>query len=300
MKKDNLKSNLIFSLITQILTYLFPLIISPYLSRVLGPENIGINTFVKSLSSYFVYFIAFGFIGYGTRKIAIYSSDKNAYSCHFWSIFISKQIFFILSVIVYLLLFYVFNLFSEYHNFLLVYISLLLAESLNISFLFQGLEKFKIVSILNIVFRFSSLIFMFIFVKNEADLLNYMIIYCIQVLGISLAMMMILPKFISKPVIDIKTIKESIKGSLLFFLPTFSIFLASTLDITILGIARSKLEVGFYEETNKIITMVVGVIVAVAPVMLSRMSKLSNETDNCDFSNKLNMLFNVFLFFIIP
>ena len=60
MDKNNLKKNYIYNVLYQILIIIVPLFTSPYLTRVLGPEKLGIYSFTQSYAHYFVLFILLG------------------------------------------------------------------------------------------------------------------------------------------------------------------------------------------------------------------------------------------------
>ena len=68
--KNKIKKNFIYNLAYQILVVLLPLITTPYVSRVLGSEGVGIFGFTNSVNSYFVLFAVLGTTLYGTREIA--------------------------------------------------------------------------------------------------------------------------------------------------------------------------------------------------------------------------------------
>lgn len=53
-KKESIKSSFIFQSLYQIIILVIPLIISPYLTRILGSESLGIYTYVNSIASYFI------------------------------------------------------------------------------------------------------------------------------------------------------------------------------------------------------------------------------------------------------
>ena len=65
-----IKKNFIFSSILTVSNYIFPFIIFPYISRILGVENIGICNFVDSIINYFMLFSMMGFGVVGVREIA--------------------------------------------------------------------------------------------------------------------------------------------------------------------------------------------------------------------------------------
>ena len=299
-ENKSLKRNLIFNFIIQFLTYLFPLILSPYLARVLGPEAIGISTFSRSIVNYFVYIIAFGFVLYGTKKIAANSDDKESYSSIFWSIFFAKMFLFILASSAFFCTFSFTSILSDYQKYIYLYSILLLGEALNISYLFQGLERFKILSILNVFFRTACLVACFIFVKGTNDLSKYVLIYSIQTVGVSITSLAFLPKLVTKPVMNFKTISEAFKDSLIFFIPSFSVFLGGVIDITVLGVLSGDAQVGFYEESNKINTLIVGLIGATYPVFLSRMTRISKSKDNKSFSLIMEKMLSYYFLITIP
>ena len=53
MAKKSVTKNYIYNLAYQILIIILPVITTPYISRVLGVENIGIYSYTLSISTYF-------------------------------------------------------------------------------------------------------------------------------------------------------------------------------------------------------------------------------------------------------
>ena len=70
MANKSIKKNYIYNLTFQILTLIIPLITTPYLSRVLGAEGIGIYSYVESISAYFVLFATLGLTIFGQREVS--------------------------------------------------------------------------------------------------------------------------------------------------------------------------------------------------------------------------------------
>ena len=110
MKQKSVKKNYIYNVCYQILILIIPFITTPYLSRILGAEKIGIYSFTLSILSYFVLFGCLGINLYGQREIAMVQDDVKKRSKIFWSLFILKLItlsFFVWTLL--LLLFLVFD-----------------------------------------------------------------------------------------------------------------------------------------------------------------------------------------------
>lgn len=75
-----------------VLALIIPLITTPYISRVMGAENIGIYSYAYSIASYFGLFILLGLKNYGNRTIAGVRDDRQKLSQTFCSIYAMQLI----------------------------------------------------------------------------------------------------------------------------------------------------------------------------------------------------------------
>ena len=66
----SIKKNFGYNLILTFCNYVFPIITFPYISRVLGVENIGICNYIDSIINYFAMFSIMGIGSLGVREIA--------------------------------------------------------------------------------------------------------------------------------------------------------------------------------------------------------------------------------------
>lgn len=73
----SIKKNFIYNAILTMSGYIFPLIIYPYISRVLGVANIGACNFVDSIVEYFTIISMMGMNTIGIREIARCKGDRN-------------------------------------------------------------------------------------------------------------------------------------------------------------------------------------------------------------------------------
>ncbi len=100
--KNNLIKNYLYSLGFTIYNMLVPMIILPYISRVLGNKNIGLNTFVYSINQYFILLANLGLILYGSREIAFVKQDSKKLNEAIIDLFIIKLISSIVTLILYI------------------------------------------------------------------------------------------------------------------------------------------------------------------------------------------------------
>ena len=70
-----MKSNLIYSILNVFVSTIFPILIFPYISRVLGVEGIGSYNFYNQSITYLTLFSSFGINIYGVREIGKYKTD---------------------------------------------------------------------------------------------------------------------------------------------------------------------------------------------------------------------------------
>ena len=86
LKAKSAKKNYVYNVLYQVLLLIVPLITTPYISRVLGPEGVGQYSYAYSLITYFTLFAALGFGYYAQREIAANREDAYIRSKLFWEI----------------------------------------------------------------------------------------------------------------------------------------------------------------------------------------------------------------------
>ena len=157
--KKSIAKNYMYNLIYQILVLILPLITTPYISRVFGAENIGIYSYTISISTYFILFGSLGISVYGQREIAYLQDKKGEYSKTFWEIVILRFITMSIAMFIFYITFVNFGQYKMYYVILLLE---LLANSLDISWFFVGLEEFKKTVSRNVVVKIISINWKFI------------------------------------------------------------------------------------------------------------------------------------------
>ena len=138
---NTLKKNLGLQTLYQILNTIVPLATSPYLSRTLGAEKIGIFSYTSSVVSYFVLFGMLGTMNYGTRKIASLKDDKKERGKIFLEIYILQLFISLLFVFLYLI--YLKFFCKDNLNVATVQLLTIMTCLLDISWLFLGWKIFK-------------------------------------------------------------------------------------------------------------------------------------------------------------
>ena len=298
MAKKSVKKNYIYNLMYQILVMIIPLITTPYLSRVLGAENIGIYGYTLSITTYFILFGSLGVSMYGQREIAYLQDNKKDRSKTFFEILLMKSITLGLSLIIFYLCF---CRNGEYHLYYQILILEIVANIIDISWFFQGLEEFKKTVIRNTIVKLISVACIFLLVKTKADLNKYFIIYVLSTFLGNITLWFYLPRYIEK--IKIKELKifRHLKPTLLLFIPQIAVQLYTVLDKTMIGsLVVDKSEVGYYEQAQKIIKLLLTIATSLGTVMMPRIAHTYASGDHKQLRKYMNTSLSYIMMIAFP
>ena len=295
---SKVKKNFTFNLAYQILLILVPVITTPYISRCLGVDNVGIYSFTSSVCSYFTMFITLGFHVFGQREIAKNQGDRKACSQILFDIQAKKlvvSVFVIISYIVFLLIQ------VEYMEIYLIQIISLVAVFFDISFFYQGLELYSVTVTRNGIIRVIGVLCIFLFVRDKSDLYIYIIINCLVVIFGNITLWTHLkdkydPSLVTKTVFfkDFRVVIE-------LFIPVFSVQLYFNIDKTMLGIlCDGPTENGYYEQALKIIRIFQTVITSLGGVLISGISRMQNKECKTEMRQTIQSSVRLGLFMAVP
>ena len=296
MKKNSITKNYIYNLIYQITITITPLLTTPYLTRILGAENLGIYSYTFGIVTILYLISSLGINTYGQREIAYVQDDKNKRSKLFFELIIIRLLSTILSTILLLVLIIFEVKYKLYYQIFIIYI---IANFFDITWLYQGIENFKTITKRNIIIKSLYLISLFIFIKNKNHLPIYIFLFSTMNLLTNLSLWINLKKIITKP----KTleIKKHLKYVLSFFIPQVASIIYTILDKIMLGIIGTDIkEVSFYEQTSYIVKTVLLVITLTNTVMISKISYAFKNNNKNIIINYLNNIINFIWIASIP
>lgn len=284
---SSLKKNFAYNIAYQILVIILPLITAPYVSRVLGVEGVGTYSYIYSIAYYFGLFGMLGISNQGNRSIALSRGDKDKVSQVFWSIYSIQLCTTAIALIAYC----VFMVFFFKGNKTVAYIDALFVVGylLDINWFFFGMEKFKLTVTRNTLFKIMTVICTFVFVKKQSDLWIYTLILALGTVISQLYLWICLPKYVSlkKPKWD--QVKTQIKPILVLFIPVIAYSIYKVMDKIMLGSMTNVVQVGYYENAEKIVGIPVGIITAFGTVMMPRITSLI-ASDNVKKAREYNKM----------
>ena len=267
--------NFLYTTFYKVLRIILPLVTIPYVTRVLGAEMLGIYDYTYSVVIYFQMFAFLGFENYGSRLIAENSNDKEGINKAFSAAYYFQLIFCVIALAGYIL----YIVFFCKNNVEIAWVQSLyiIAEFFNISWLYFGLEKFKITSVVNIVARLVSFAGIFIFVKTKNDLMLYSIFCAGTLLLSSLILWIGAFKQIRYVKATLREIFQYGKGALVLFFPVLVINIYRTMDKIMLGNIVGMAEVAIYSNADKIVEVPYMILASLGVVTLPKMTNFAQK-----------------------
>lgn len=289
--------NYAYNLSYQLLVIILPIITTPYVTRVFSSNDLGTYGYFNSIVTYFILLATLGVANYGTKEI---SSHRNDIRKNFWGIYTLQFGATCLSILLYIILCFTFSFMQNPVAYILGLS--LLSKGMDISWLFQGLEDFRKITVRNITVKLVGVVSIFLFVKSPGDLYLYVSLLTVFELLGQLSMWFPAREFIGKPHLDLCYAKQHLKPVILLFLPQIAISLYVTLDRTMLGALASTTDVGIYDQALKLVNILLTLVTSLGSVMLPRVSNLLSKGNN-EAVNRMHqisfLIYNLVIFPII-
>jgi len=251
--KSKLVKNSIWLTILQLMNTLIPMLTIPYVTRILGTEEYGIFSIALNWILYFQVLVEFGFGLTGARNTAIID-DHESLQTLFNNILSARIILFLLSFLLMNIIFFISGIdIKTYICMLLLYI-MIIGTTFQLTWLFQGKQDMKFITIINSVSRIISIMLIFLFVKSKSDIYLYCILYSVTVFLSSLISMFIAyTKYnLRFKFANIDDILLELNDGKYIFASSAIAKIFSGIGITILGIVSTNSIVGIYSAIYKI------------------------------------------------
>lgn len=287
-----------YNLLYQMLVIVLPLITTPYISRVLGAENVGIYGYTISVATYFTLFGSLGIALYVRREIAYLQDDVEKRSKVFWEFIFLRAITLSVAALIFYFVFARSGEYSFYYKILLLHI---LAAFFDISAFFQGLEQFKKIIRRNLIIKIISVACVFIFIRSPEDLYKYLLIYTLSDLIGNLTLWIDLPRYVTGIPLGKLDIFRHIKPTVVLFIPQIATQVYTVLDKTMIGaMITDKAEVGYYEQSQKIVLTILTVVTSLGTVMLPRMANKFANGKTDEVRSSITESFRFIFFLAVP
>lgn len=243
-------------MILQGLNYLAPLLVWPYLMTVLGAEQFGCISFAIAANQYLMIIVDFGFNFSSTKGIALAKGNQESINRLFSETLVAKLLL-LAGAFVLLLVIVAIPKFRIYAQTSLILFSMVVCSALTCVWLFQGLGKIRIVSIINCVSKIAILPLTFVLVRASDDtLVAAYILGGVYVVSAILSLLLVRLQRLARLVaITWSGIKAILKDSFPIFVSNAASSIYAMLFVVILGYFALPDEVGKYAAAEKLMRM---------------------------------------------
>lgn len=269
----SVKKNIIYNISYQILILIVPFITSPYVSRVLGPEGLGTYSVTTAIVKYFTLFALLGMSNYGNRTIAKNKDSKEKLSVTFWNLYYFQLISSSIVLIVYIIYLLIAGI-DNYGLVSLCQIPYMLSCVFEISWFFYGMENFKGIVTRNAIVKILTTIAVFAFVRERGDAWIYVLINSLSLLMGQLCLWPFVFKYVSWKKPNWSIIRSHFKPNCVLMISVIAVSVYTLMDKIMIEWMTTTTEVGYYENTEKIVAIANNAAGAVGAVMLPRVSNL--------------------------
>lgn len=251
--KSKIFKNSIWLTVLQVVNTVIPVLTIPYITRILGSGEYGTFSIALNWILYFQVLVEFGFGLSGARKVSIMEKD-NELNDIFNNIISARIILFVLSFVGLNIIALISAFSLKTYVSMIILFAMILGTTFQLTWLFQGKQDMKFITIINAISRIVSVALIFILVKTQKDVYLYCFLYSITTL-LSSAISMIIAKKkyrLKFKFSKIRDIKAEINDGKFLFASSAMSKIFSGFGTTILGIIASSSIVGIYSAIYKI------------------------------------------------
>ena len=295
----SLSSNIAFNVILTVSNYLFPFLVYPYVTRVLGPDSLGICNFADSIVTWASLISLIGIPIVGVRIIAKCKGDKERMSQDFTSLFIISGVFTILASAGLLAATFLVPKLSEHMDVMLIGQLKLWGNFLLLEWFFKGLEDFKYITLRSIIVKLLFVATVYIFVRNASEYTSYFLLMCLSV-AVNAAVNCLRASRLVSFRFSFAAVRALVVPSLILgsYLVLNSMY--TTFNVMYLGFVAGEAEVGYYTTATKIFHIILALYSAYSLAILPRASSLLGEGRKEEFGRLISMSVDALVMFAIP
>jgi PST family polysaccharide transporter len=298
--KNKMLKNGMWLYILQLFNTAIPLLTLPYITRVLGPSEYGIFSSALNLVGYFQVIVEYGFNLSGARKVAI-AKDKKEISSILSRITVSKLLLCMVTFVLMVFISMFLNLTRVHISCMIILYSMVIGTAIQQTWLFHGLQVMKYITIVSVIARTTSVLLIFLFIKNTNQVLLYCSLYALTYLlmGIISSILVRFKLNIHMNRVTINDVFLEIKDGWYLFTTSAMTKIFSGIGITLLTFTTTSKDVGIYSAIQKIpylLTMLYAPIGQIIYPYISQQYTISFKTGVSKIKKILGIVMPIILF----
>jgi polysaccharide transporter, PST family len=261
-------------------SYILPLITVPYLARVLGPEKYGLIFFAQAFVQYFSWVTDYGFNLSATREISIHREDPARISAIFSAVILIKLAIMLLCFAAFCLLVFGISKFSKEYLCYLFAFGTIVGTVLFPVWLFQGLEKMKLVALLNVLARVLFTVLIFLVIRSRSDYVYVPLLSSAGFLAAGLVSLWLVRthlniRWIRPTLVDVK---HELREGWPIFISTMAVSLYTISNTFVLGLLTNDTVVGYYGSGERIVRAAQSLLSPLSQTLYPHISKIASAS----------------------
>ena len=300
MKNRSVGLNAFLNVLRTVLALIVPLITYPYISRILGAENLGKVNYVHSIISYFILISGLGISTYGVREGAKIRHENEGVSKLISECFSIALIMTVVSYLILCLLVSIIPAFERYKRLFLIECLLIVFDTIGIEWVNTIFEDYLYITIRTIIVHLISIIAIFMLIHSRDDVYIYAGITVGTTGLVSIINWFHCNKKCKIRITVSNDIKVHIKPILVFFANKLAVTLYVNSDMTMLGYMTGDYRVGIYSVAVKVYTIVKNMLAAMYAVTIPRLSSKIGRNDDEGFRTLFSQLVSFMILIILP
>lgn len=280
----------------QLIGMFLPLITLPYILRIIGFEKYGIIVFAGTLIAYFQSLTDYSFKITAVRDVAIFKESPKKLNLIYSKVIIVKGIFLTLSLLLISLIVFLYPPFYDYKLIYGLTMLSLVGYALFPEWFFQGIEKMRYITYLNLGIKFFFTLCVFVFIRSEEDFWIYPLLQSAGLIGAGLlGQLMLIYKYKLKLVwLPKRVIKQTISTNFPLFVNQFVPTLYNNTSTFLLGLIGTKSMIGIYQAILIVINLAIALLEILSRVFFPFLNRKKNA-----FVSYKNMMLVLVLFMSI-
>jgi len=293
-----LAKNFAYKTTLNFFSIILPVLIMPYVFRVLNPESVGLYEYSLSIVSYFSAFGLFGFYLYGLRVISINRDNPHVVSKLYNDLFFLGILTNLIALVSFLCYVLIAVGSPSLRYIMLIFSFNIIANIFYIEWINEAFEKYKFISIKTIIVRLISIALILLLVRKPDDIYLYAIITVTSLILNNAASFIYSSKYLK---LDLKAvrIKEHLIPLFMIFVLNNSFLLYGNCDKVVLGANVGKESVAYYSVAQKAISVIYTLLMGLTAVSYPRLAYLLNQDYRLYKSTLKNIISNT-MFALIP
>lgn len=264
--------NIVYNAIYQIFLVLVPLITVPYLSRVLGPKTYGIYSSVNNTMQFLMVFCTLSIAYIGMRTISrtrVYGNAQDLTDA-FWGLWYFQALASVVTITLVVLVCLTRRV--QYWWEILLMTPFLVSAQVDISWFFQGLADFGRVVLKNTAVKLVSVLCIFMWVKTPGDLWKYLLIMSVSTMLGSFVFWPGIHRYVGQHTGHFYKYHETLRAIITLMIPQIATQIYTSLDKPLLGLFQSSTQVAYYDNSQRVSNMILGIITSISLVIMPKMA----------------------------